>query len=772
MSEISSGIEGKDNKLRVKDAFKDDSGQGRIRIDAEVVKKLKLKNGDAIEISNPISKSTTAALLFPSKPEDNGTGIIRLDPFLRRNIDATIDDYVEVRKIKAALAEKVVFASLSESVIISPRQLNKLLENRVVTKNDILSFYANYNKKYDMIVVDFQPRTDAVRIHLKTDIRLSEKTHKELIEREKARVSYEDIGGLANEIQRIREMIELPIKHPELFKRIGIDPPKGVLLHGPPGTGKTLLARAVAFETEAHFITISGPEIMSKFYGQSEQNLRDIFDDAKKNAPSIIFIDELDSIAPKRGEVTGEVERRVVAQLLSLLDGLEGRGEIIVIGATNRVNDIDIALRRPGRFDKEIEIGVPDTDGRYEILQIHTRGMPLSEDVDLRTLAERTHGFVGADVEALAKEAALLAIREILPNIDLDKPIPFEVLNSIKIIMENFTSALHNIEPSALREVVISQPKETWEDVGGLEDAKLQLREIIEWPLKYPELYTHLNSKPPSGILLYGPPGTGKTLLAKALAHESEVNFISVKGPEFLSKWVGESEKAVRETFRKARAASPCIIFFDEIDAIAGMRGRSGSSEVTDQVISQLLTEMDGLEDLKGVILLAATNRPDMLDPALLRSGRFGRHVEIMIPDFETRKEIFKIHLKNKPLAGDVNLEELAEALEDYTGADIQAIAEEATLLTIRKAIPTFNKKKVELQELKDHLDQLQSEKGNETAIQEVENRIDKAQSEIVAKIEIKHEEFNEAIDKIIRGADRAKKVHDQYSKESDDMYR
>ena len=462
MSEISSGIEGKDNRLRVKDAFKDDSGQGRIRIDAEIVKKLKLKNGDAIEISNPISKSTTAALLFPSKPEDNGTRIIRLDPFLRRNIDATIDDYVEVRKIKAALAEKVVFASLSESVIISPRQLNKLLENRVVTKNDILSFYANYNKKYDMIVVDFQPRTDAVRIHLKTDIRLSEKTHKELIEKEKSRVSYEDIGGLANEIQRIREMIELPIKHPELFKRIGIDPPKGVLLHGPPGTGKTLLARAVAFETEAHFITISGPEIMSKFYGQSEQNLRDIFDDAKKNAPSIIFIDELDSIAPKRGEVTGEVERRVVAQLLSLLDGLEGRGEIIVIGATNRVNDIDIALRRPGRFDKEIEIGVPDTDGRYEILQIHTRGMPLSEDVDLRTLAERIHGFVGADVEALAKEAAMLAIREILPNIDLDKPIPFEVLNSIKIIMENFTSALHNIEPSALREVVISQPKETW----------------------------------------------------------------------------------------------------------------------------------------------------------------------------------------------------------------------------------------------------------------------------------------------------------------------
>lgn len=771
MSGVSSGIEGKDNRLRVKDAFKEDSGLGRVRIDPVVVRKLKLKTGDAIEIFHPISKSKTAALLFPGKQEDSGTDFIRLDNFLRRNIDATIDDYVVIRKIKTALAEKVVFASLSESVVISPRQLNTLLENRVVTKDDILSFYS-YNKRYDMIVVDFQPRLDAVRIHLGTDIKLSEKTHKELVEREKARVSYEDIGGLADEIQRIREMIELPMKHPELFQRIGIDPPKGVLLHGPPGTGKTLLARAVAFETDAHFITISGPEIMSKFYGQSEQNLRNIFDDAKNNAPSIIFIDELDSIAPKRGEVTGEVERRVVAQLLSLLDGLEGRGEIIVIGATNRVNDIDIALRRPGRFDKEIEIGVPDTDGRYEILQIHTRGMPLFEDVNLRTIAERTHGFVGADVEALAKEAAMLAIREMLPKIDLDKPIPFEVLNAIRIRMENFTSALNNIEPSALREVVISQPKETWDDVGGLEDAKIQLREIIEWPLKYPELYSHLSSKPPSGILLYGPPGTGKTLLAKALAHESEVNFISVKGPEFLSKWVGESEKAVRETFRKARSASPCIIFFDEIDAIAGMRGRSASSEVTDQVISQLLTEMDGLEDLKDVILLAATNRPDMLDPALLRSGRFGRHVEILMPDLETRKEIFKIHLKNKPLAENVNYDKLAEALEDYTGADIQAICEEATLLTIRKSIPAFNEKKLELHEYEEHLEQLQLEKASGNDIKEIEDKIKSVQSELVSKIEINQAEFDEAIDKIIKGADRAKRVHDQYSEGSDDMYR
>ncbi len=771
MSGISSGIEGKEFRLRVKDAFKDDPATGRVRIDPEVARKLDLKTGDAIEISHPISKSKTAALLYPGKPEDSGTGTIRLDTSLRRNINAAIDDFVEVRKIKVALAEMVIIASLTESVVFNPSQLNTKLENRVVTKNDILSFYSG-TRRYDMIVVDFQPKTEAVRIDLKTEIRLSEKTHKELQEREKARVSYEDIGGLGDEIQRIREMIELPMRHPELFQRIGIDPPKGVLLHGPPGTGKTLLARAVAFETDAHFITISGPEIMSKFYGQSEENLRKIFEDAKTNAPSIIFIDELDSIAPKRGEVTGEVERRVVAQLLSLLDGLEGRGEIIVIGATNRVNDIDIALRRPGRFDKEIEIGVPDTDGRYEILQIHTRGMPLLEDVDLRTLAERTHGFVGADVEALAKEAAMLAIREMLPKIDLDKPIPFEILNSLKINMENFTSALHNIEPSALREVVISQPKETWADVGGLEDAKLQLREIIEWPLKFPELYKHLSSKPPSGILLFGPPGTGKTLLAKALAHESEVNFISVKGPEFLSKWVGESEKAVRETFRKARSASPCIIFFDEIDAIAGMRGRSASSEVTDQVISQLLTEMDGLEDLKDVILLAATNRPDMLDPALLRSGRFGRHVEIPMPDFETRKDIFKIHLKNKPLAKDVNYDKLAEALEDYTGADIQAISEEATLLTIRKNVPVFNEKKQELHNYEEQLEQLQQQKASSKDIIDLEDKIKSAKSNLVSKIEISQAELDDAIDKIIKGADRAKKVHDKSSKGSEDMYR
>ncbi|MFX0058896.1 MAG: CDC48 family AAA ATPase [Candidatus Hodarchaeota archaeon] len=772
MSGFTREFRGNKNKLRVKDAFKEDSGRGIIRIDPDIVSKLGLKTGDVIEISHPINDSKTAALLYPGRHEDKGTGIIRLDQFVRRNLDANIDDLVSIRRIEAELAEKVTFAGLKEAVVTkNSQQLARILENRVIMTGDILSFHSNFTR-VDLVVVDFYPRVEAVRIHLDTKINFSEKSHKELIERERAKVSYEDIGGLEEEIQRIREMIELPIRHPELFKRIGISPPKGVLLHGPPGTGKTLLARAVAYETDANFFTISGPEIMSKFYGQSEENLRNVFDEAREKAPSIIFIDELDSIAPKRGEVTGEVERRVVAQLLSLMDGLEGRGELIVIGATNRVNDIDIALRRPGRFDREIEIGVPDTDGRYEILLIHTRGMPLSEDVDLRLIAERTHGFVGADIEALAKEAAMLAIREMLPKIDLDKPIPYEVLNNLQIKMENFLSALNSIEPSALREVVISQPTETWDDVGGLEEAKLQLREVIEWPLKYPELYKHLNSRPPNGILLYGPPGTGKTLLAKALAHESEVNFISVKGPEFLSKWVGESEKAVRETFRKARSAAPCIIFFDEVDAIAGLRGRFAGSEVTEQVVSQLLTEMDGLEDLKDVILLAATNRPDMLDPALLRSGRFGRHIEIPMPDFEARKEIFKIHLKNKPLAKNVNVESLANALENYTGADIKAICEEATLLTIRKSIPIVNEKKKQLLEYDLKLEKLKIDYADIKEINELEQKIETINSEIVSKILISKEEFDTATEKILKGADKAKVAQERSSKDLEEMYR
>lgn len=741
MSGITREYKGNGRKVKIKDAYKIDAGRGRIRIDPDLIKELNLRTGDVIKIIHPIAGRKTAALLYPGKEEDKGSDSIRIDSSLRRNLNASLDDIVEIRKIEASLAERITFAGLEESIILrTPQQITQILENRVVTKGDILSFNA-MGRRIDFVVIDYYPKAEAVRIHLDTKITISEKTHKEFEELERRKVTYEDIGGLEEEIQKIREMIELPLRHPELFKRIGIDPPKGVLLHGPPGTGKTLLARAVAGETDAHFITISGPEIMSKFYGQSEENLRKVFVEAKENSPSIIFIDELDSIAPKRGEVTGEVERRVVAQLLSLLDGLEGRGEIIVIGATNRVNDIDPALRRPGRFDREIIIGVPDRDGRYEILLIHTRGMPLYKNVDLRLIAEKTHGFVGADIEALAKEAAMLAIREILPKINLDKPIPAEILRDLQIKMNHFETSLTSIEPSALREVLISQPTETWDDIGGLEDAKLQLREVIEWPLKYPELYTHLKSKPPNGILLFGPPGTGKTLLAKALAHESEVNFISVKGPEFLSKWVGESEKAVRETFRKARSAAPCIVFFDEIDAIAGLRGRFASSQVTEQVVSQLLTEMDGLEGLKDVVLLAATNRPDMLDPALLRSGRFGRHIEIPMPDKKSRIEIFKIHLKNKPLANNVDIEKMAGDMEDYTGADIQAICEEATLLTIRKAISNKD--------------------------------INTQDAESVKVVKISKAEFDDAFKKVLKSADKAKKSHERYSQEpSEELYR
>ncbi|MFX1587494.1 MAG: CDC48 family AAA ATPase [Promethearchaeota archaeon] len=779
---MSSSLTGEDKRnsveVRVKDALKEDVGKGFIRIDADIVKEMGIHPGDVIEIIHPSSHKRTAALFWSDYKEDKGTKIIRIDSSIRRNINASIDDIVRISKIEASIAERVTFAGLEEAIILrNAQQLANILENRVITKGDILSFYA-MGSRVNLVVIDYTPKSDAVRIDDQTKILLSPKSHKELEELERTRVTYEDIGGLEEEIQRIREMIELPIRHPELFKRIGIEPPKGVLLHGPPGTGKTLLARAVAYETDAHFITISGPEIMSKFYGQSEENLRKKFEEAKEMAPSIIFIDELDSIAPKRGEVTGEVERRVVAQLLSLLDGLERRGEIIVIGATNRVNDIDPALRRPGRFDREIVIGVPDTDGRHEILLIHTRGMPLDGDVDLKLIAERTHGFVGADVEALCKEAAMLAIREILPKFDFDKPIPMEILEQLQIKMENFIHALNSIEPSALREVLIQQPKETWDDVGGLEDAKQQLREVIEWPLKYPELYKHLNSKPPNGILLFGPPGTGKTLLAKALAHESEVNFISVKGPEFLSKWVGESEKAVRETFRKARSAAPCIIFFDEVDAIAGLRGRFASSEVTEQVVSQLLTEMDGMEDLKDVVLLAATNRPELLDPALLRSGRFGRHIEIPMPDIEARKEIFKIHLKNKPLADNVNLDKLAEELEGYTGADIQAICEETTLLTIRNAVPSINEKKQKIQEYKIQLEQLKNEQSTssivslDNEIKDLEDKIEKLQSQLVDNIALSKDDFDQAITKIVKGADRAKRAHDSYAKEAEDMYR
>ena len=681
-------------ELKVGEARAGDVGRGIARVESKVMEKLNLSSGDVIEI---LGKKRTVARVWRGYPEDEGLGIIRMDGIIRKNAGVGIDDKVKIRKIEAKLAKKVRLAPAEAvpGVDLSAfaSQLKKILENFVVTKGDLIPISSMFLPQITFVVTNITPSADAGIITYDTEIDISSKPAKEVVLRKVPRVTYEDIGGLKNEVQKIREMIELPLKHPELFEKLGIEPPKGVLLHGPPGTGKTLIAKAVANETDANFISISGPEIMSKFYGESEERLREIFKEAEENSPSIIFIDEIDAIAPKREEVSGEVEKRVVAQLLALMDGLASRGQVVVIGATNRPNALDPALRRPGRFDREIEIGVPDRNARKEILQIHTRGMPLAEDVDLDKLADITHGFVGADLEALCKEAAMRALRRVLPEIDLEaEVIPPEVLDKLEVKMKDFMDALREIQPSAMREVFIEVPNVRWEDIGGLEQAKQELREAVEWPLKYPELFAHMNAQPPKGILLYGPPGTGKTLLAKAVANESEANFISVKGPEFLSKWVGESEKAVRETFRKARQAAPCIIFLDEIDAIAPTRGSGFDSHVTERVVSQILTELDGLEELQGVVVIAATNRPDIIDPALLRPGRFDRLVYIPPPDSKAREEIFKIHLRGKPLAEDVNIEELAKKTENYTGADIAAVCNEATMLAIREYVQSGGK--------------------------------------------------------------------------------
>jgi transitional endoplasmic reticulum ATPase len=677
----------KDVILKVKDAQQRDVGRGIARIDPKVLEELGLTPGDVIEI---IGKKRTAAICWPGHQDDYGKRIIRIDGYIRNNAGVSIDDNVKINKIHARKAEKVVLAPTEPLRIVGGEEyLSSLLEGRVLSRGDIIPI-GIMGRKVDLVVSSIQPAVEAVIVSDDTNIIIGEPMKTPL--RAIPRVTYEDIGGLKDEIQKIREMIELPLRHPELFERLGVEAPKGVLLHGPPGTGKTLLAKAVANETNAHFISISGPEIMSKFYGESEERLREIFKEAQENAPSIIFIDELDAIAPKREEVTGEVERRVVAQLLSLMDGISTRGNIIVIGATNRPNAIDPALRRPGRFDREIEIGVPDRQGRLEILQIHTRNMPLAEDVDLGRLADVTHGFVGADLEALCKEAAIRALRRVLPEINLEaESIPIEILNKITVKMEDFQEALKDVEPSAMREVLVEVPNVKWDDVGDLESIKEELKEAVEWPLKYPEIFAHMNASPPKGILLYGPPGTGKTLLAKAVANESEANFISIKGPELLSKWVGESERAVREVFRKARQAAPCIIFFDEIDSIAPTRGSGiGDSHVTERVISQLLTELDGLEELKNVVVIAATNRPDIVDPALLRPGRFDKLLYIPLPDFNARKEIFKIHTKKTKLGEDVDFDKLSKLTEGYTGADIAAICNTAIMLSIRDHLSKY----------------------------------------------------------------------------------
>ncbi|RLI76779.1 AAA family ATPase [Archaeoglobales archaeon] len=673
----------KEVSLRVAEAYYRDVGRGIARIDPLVMEDLGLQSGDVIEI---IGKNNVPAIVWPGYPEDRGKGIIRIDGSLRNNAGVGIDDRVKIKKVEAKPAEKVVIAPTEPVRLMGgDAYLLRLLEGRPVKRGQKIRVEI-FGHTLTFVVTSTKP-TGVVIVSRNTIIDLKEKPVEEA-KRAVPSVTYEDIGGLKRELRLVREMIELPLKHPEIFQRLGIDPPKGVLLYGPPGTGKTLIAKAVANEVDAHFITLSGPEIMSKYYGESEQRLREIFEEAKENTPAIIFIDEIDSIAPKREEVTGEVERRVVAQLLALMDGLEARGDVIVIAATNRPDAIDPALRRPGRFDREIEIGVPDRDGRKEILEIHTRGMPLAEDVNLDELTELTIGFVGADLEALAKEAAMHALRRVLPEIDIEvEKIPDEVLENLRVTGEDFLEALKNIEPSAMREVLVEVPNVKWDDVGGLEHAKQELMEAVEWPLKYPDVFRVVNITPPKGIMLYGPPGTGKTLLAKAVANESNANFISVKGPELLSKWVGESEKHVREMFRKARQVAPSVIFFDEIDSLAPRRGGIGDSHVTERVVSQLLTELDGLEELKDVVVIAATNRPDMVDPALLRAGRIERHIYIPAPDKKAREEIFRIHLRGKPLDKDVDIEELAKKTEGYSGADIEAVCREAGMLAIREAI-------------------------------------------------------------------------------------
>ena len=663
-------------------------GRGMALVDPKVVQELGLSTGDIIELAG---KKKSYVLLWSSQPDDYGKRLIRIDGYTRNNIGVGIDDHVAVQKVSLKKAEQVILAPTEELNIVGLEEyLPELLEGRVVTKGDIIPLNI-MGRRIGFAITGTSPSDAASLIDTHTEFVIGAvpKATKGV-----PRISYEDIGGLRNEVQKVREMIELPLRHPEIFERIGIEAPKGVLLYGPPGTGKTLLAKAVASETNANVYSIGGPEIMSKFHGESEERLREVFKEAEQNAPSIIFIDEIDSIAPKREEVSGDVEKRVVSQLLTLMDGLKSRGKLVVIGATNRPNALDPALRRPGRFDREIEIGIPDDRGRLEILQIHTRGMPLTEDVNIESIAKVTHGFVGADLEALSKEAAMRSLRRILPEINMEQSkIPAETLNKIKVTNNDFQEALRDIQPSAMREVVVQRPNIHWDDIGGLQGVKEELAEAIEWPLKHADLFLEADVKSPRGILLYGPPGTGKTMIAKAVATTSEANFISVKGPELLSKWVGESEKGVREIFRKARQAAPCIVFFDELDAVAPRRGGSdGDSHVTERVISQMLTEMDGLEDLKGVVVIGATNRPDMIDEALLRPGRFDRLLEVPVPDREARMQIFQIHTRNKPLDRSVSLDKLVEMTDGYTGADVAALVNAAAMSAIKQHIDSGKK--------------------------------------------------------------------------------
>ena len=698
-------MEKKEVNLKVAEAFsQSDVGKSIARVDPSFMDELNLRDGDLIEIQG--TKLTVATAV--SSQSDVGLGIIRIDGISRKNAGASIGEEVRVKKATVTEAKKVVLAPVEHHISISG-DIRVIFMNKVMVQGDIIvsglpPIQTQGGFPGDMFrgIPGIPPFGDLKFAVVSTNpngiVKVGPNTFVEIqpgpvdlskIEGVKnvVDVSYEDIGGLKEEVKKVREMIEIPLKRPEIFERLGISPPKGVLMHGPPGTGKTLLAKAVASESDAHFILINGPEIMSKYVGGSEENLREFFEEAEQNAPSIIFIDEIDAIAPKREETAGEVERRTVAQLLTLMDGLKSRGQVVVIGATNRPDSLDQAIRRPGRFDREIEIGVPDRDERKEVLEIHTRGMPLDEHVDLDEISDTTHGFVGADLESLCKEAAMRVLRRILPEIKNDEEIPEETLKKIIVKKDDFKEALREIQPSALREVLVQIPNIKWSDIGGLEKAKQELQEAVEWPLKYPENFEKFGVKPPKGTMLFGPPGTGKTLLAKAVANESDANFITVKGPELLSKWVGESEKGVREIFRKARQTAPTVIFFDEIDSIASTRGTSSDSGVTQRVVNQLLTEIDGMEELQDVAIIAATNRPDIIDPGLMRPGRFDRHIKVESPSEEGRLAIFKVHTKDMPLAKDVNLEKLAKNTESYVGADIEAICREAAMLTLRDNI-------------------------------------------------------------------------------------
>jgi transitional endoplasmic reticulum ATPase len=696
-------------RLKVAEADKREVGRGIARINERHIKEIGVSYGDIIQLTG---RRVTSAIVGSAFPSDMHLDIVRIDGIIRHNAGTTLGEYLEVTRAKWSEAKKVVLMPVQKGIRIyaSPESLQASFLNRPVSQGDIVSTSTynppsqsfNSNLMFEEFFRDFFSNpsfglgevklavastipSGIVKITEVTEIQLLPEAT-EVVKEEVPEVTYEDLGGIRDAIQKIREMIELPLKYPELFQRLGIDPPKGVLILGPPGTGKTLLAKAVANESDAYFTSINGPEIMSKYYGESEQHLRDVFKDAENNAPAIIFIDELDSIATKRAEVTGEVERRVVAQLLSLMDGLKTRKNVIVIGATNRPEAIDNALRRPGRFDREIELRVPDKTGRKEIFQIHTRSMPLTQDVDIDELSDLTYGFVGADIAALCKEAAMNVLRRVLPHLDLNQTIPIEILEQLRVTRHDFEEALKIVQPSALREIMIEVPNVTWEDIGGLGDVKMLLREAVEWPLRYSDSFRRIGIDAPKGVLLYGPPGTGKTLLAKAIANESQANFITAKGSDLLSKWYGESEKHISEVFKKARQVAPAVVFLDELDALAPIRGGStGEPRVTERIVNQLLSELDGLEELRGVIVIGATNRPDIIDPALMRPGRFDELIHVPVPDRGARREIFKVHMKRMPVTDDVNIDELVDRTQNFTGADIAYVCKKAGRLALRE---------------------------------------------------------------------------------------